>query len=75
MAHSDFDWQKGVTVGCTSARVIAALCDVIDRGAGAPGDRSFLELTDRWPLPYQGALLEAEELGLPEPYIWDIEDA
>jgi hypothetical protein len=64
--HSNFDWQKGVTAGCTSARVIAALCDVIDRGVP-------LELTDQWPLPHHGALLEADQLDLPEPYIWDID--
>jgi len=51
---------------CMSARVISALCEIIDRGPP-------LELTDQWPLPYQGALLEARELGLPEPYIWDID--
>ena len=60
------DWGDVTSKGCTSARVIAALCDVIDRGIP-------LELTDQWPLPYQGALLEARELGLPEPYIWDID--
>jgi len=66
MAH---DWKKGVSVACTSARVIAALCDELDQRE----DGVELRFTDRWPLPYQGALLEAEELGLPDPYIWDID--
>jgi len=66
MHSRSLDWENVASKTCTSARVIAALCDVIDRGHP-------LELTDQWPLPHQGALLEAEELGLPEPYIWDID--
>lgn len=64
------DWPKVGRNTCTSARVITALCDVIDAPARAAGDSDFPDL---YPRPMQSATLEAEELGLPEPYIWDVE--
>jgi len=64
------DWPKVGRNTCTSARVITALCDVIDGPAGAAGASDFPDL---YPRPMQSATLEAEELGLPEPYIWDVE--
>ena len=68
------DWPKVGRNTCTSARVITALCDLIDGRAGAgmspaAGESDFPDL---FPRPMQSAQLEAEELGLPIPYIWDI---
>jgi len=60
------DWPQVGRQTCTSARVIAALCDVID---GRAGDSDFPDL---YPRPMQSATLEAEDLGLPEPYVWDV---
>jgi hypothetical protein len=63
------DWPEVGRNTCTSARVITALCDLIDGRAGAAGQSDFPDL---FPRPMQSAELEAEELGLPTPYIWDI---
>jgi len=63
------DWPKVGRNTCTSARVITALCDLVDGRASAAGASDFPDL---FPRPMQSAELEAEELGLPTPYIWDI---
>ena len=62
------NWPQVGQAGCTSARVIAALCDVIDGRSSYSGS----DFPDLYPRPMQAAQLEANELGLPEPYIWDI---
>jgi hypothetical protein len=68
--HRDvIDWPQVGRHTCTSARVISALCDVIDGRAAAAGESDFPDL---FPRPMQSATLEAEQLGLPEPYIWDV---
>jgi len=66
------DWQGAARATCTSARIISALCDVIDQGGS---DRTALQsdFPDLFPRPMQAATLEAEALGLPTPYIWDVE--
>ena len=51
---------------CTAARIISALCEIID-------GQELTNLTDQYPSPYGAALLEAQQLGLPEPYIWEID--
>ena len=69
------DWPKVGRNTCTSARVITALCDLIDGRAGAAGGARAAgesDFPDLFPRPMQSAELEAEELGLPSPYIWDI---
>ena len=60
------DWPKVGRNTCTSARVITALCDLVDGRAAAQGESDFPDL---FPRPMQSAELEAEELGLPIPYI------
>ena len=71
-AQLDVDWPTVGRGACTSARVISALCDVIDQGGS---DRAAIrsEFPDLFPRPLQAATLEAEQLGLPTPYIWDVE--
>ena len=61
---AELDVPKITRATCTSARVITALCDIIDS-----------QDSNNYPRPYQAALWEAEDLGRPEPYIWDVEDA
>ena len=71
-AQLDVDWPTVGRGACTSARVISALCDVIDQGGS---DRAAIqsEFPDLFPRPLQAAKLEAQQLGLPPPYIWDVE--
>ena len=71
-AQLNVDWPRAARTACTSARVISALCDVIDQGGS---DRAAMqsEFPDLFPRPLQAAQLEAEQLGLPTPYIWDVE--
>ena len=71
-AQLDVDWPTVGRGACTSARVISALCDVIDQGGS---DRAAIqsEFPDLFPRPLEAAKLEAQQLGLPTPYIWDVE--
>ena len=71
-AQLDVDWPTVGRGACTSARVISALCDVIDQGGS---DRAAIqsEFPALFPRPLQAAKLEAQQLGLPTPYIWDVE--
>ena len=62
------NWPRVGRMGCTSAKVIAALCDVIDGRSSYAGS----DFPDLYPRPMQAAQLEAYELGEPEPYIWDV---
>jgi len=70
--HRELDWPKIGRNTCTSARVISALCDVIDGRDGSSSRAGESDFPDLFPRPMQSAELEAEELGLPQPYIWDV---